>query len=158
MKKILFFAAFIVLFSGCGRQKPVSQMHNFKNSTWERFKLLNFELPVKNTRQTYDLSLVVRYNENFPESTLPVNVVMTTPEGEERIKEYTFFIKDKDGNFTGNPTGGIYQMVIPLRNDVRFVKSGMCKFEIENLMSKYLTPGVIEMGVVMERAKKKTAE
>lgn len=158
MKKILYVAVLLVLISGCGQKKPVSQVHHFKNSTWERFKHLNFELPVENTRHTYDLSLVVRYNENFPENTLPINVVMTTPEGEERIKEYTFFIKDKDGNFAGNPTGGIYQMVIPLRNDVRFVKTGLCKFEIENLTPKYLTTGMIEFGVVMERAKEKKKE
>lgn len=158
MKNILYFTALIVLFSGCGRQKPVSQMHNFTNATWERFKLLNFELPVKSTRHTYDFSLVVRYNENFPETTLPVNVVMTTPGGEERIREYMFHIKDKDGNFVGNPAGGIYQMVIPLRNDVLFAKTGVCKFEIENLTSKYLTTGMIEFGVVMERAKEKKKE
>lgn len=133
-------------------------MHNFTNATWERFKLLNFELPVKSTRHTYDFSLVVRYNENFPETTLPVNVVMTTPGGEERIREYMFHIKDKDGNFVGNPAGGIYQMVIPLRNDVLFAKTGVCKFEIENLTSKYLTTGMIEFGVVMERAKEKKKE
>lgn len=155
MKKILLFAVLIVLISGCDSNKPVSQVYNFKNATWERFKLLNFELPVENTRHRYDFSLMVRYSEKFPETTLPVNVVMTTPEGEERIKEYTFFIKDKDGKFTGTPVDGVYQMVIPLRGDVRFGKKGSCKFEIENLTPKYLTSGIIEMGVVMERAKEK---
>ena len=154
MKRILFFAVLSMLFSGCDSNKPISQMYNFKNATWERFKLLNFELAVKTTRHTYDLSLEVRYNENFHEKTLPVNVVMTTPDGEQRIKEYTFFLKDKDGNFQGTKNGEIFQMMIPIRNDVRFYKTGVCKFEIENLNPKYFTPGIIEMGVVMERAKK----
>lgn len=150
MKRILYFVFLIMLLSGCGQRKPVSQVHHFKNATWERFKHLNFELPVENLRQKYDLTLMLRYSDKFSENTLPVNVVIVTPEGEERIKEYTFFIKDNSGNFAGNPVDGVYEMAVTLRKEVRFGKKGMLKFEIENLNSKYYTPGVIEMVVVLE--------
>ena len=155
MKRIFYIALFLALIAGCGQRKPVSQVYHFKNATWERFKHLNFELPVENTRQQYDLTLVMRYSDKLSENALPVNVVMITPEGEERIKEYTFFVKDNNGNFAGNPVNGIYQMVIPIRKEVRFGKKGMVKFEIENLNSKYYTPGIIEMGVVMEPSTEK---
>jgi len=33
---------------------------------------------------------------------------------------------------------------------MKFNETGLLKFEIENLMSKYYTPGVVEFGIVLE--------
>ncbi len=142
----------LLALASCSRHKPVSQIHTFTNVNWERFEHLNFELPLEHLDREYDISVVIKHTAKFPADALAVNVVMITPGGEERIKDYTLFLKDRDGNYIGYETDGIYNCLIKIRQGMRFQEIGMVKFDIENLMTKYHTPGIIEFGIVMEEA------
>jgi gliding motility-associated lipoprotein GldH len=155
MKNIFGISLLCVLLAlaSCKRYDPVSQIHTFTNVTWERFEHLNFELPVEDLDTEYDISVIVKHTAKFPAEALAVNVVMVTPGGEERIKDYTLILKDRDGNYIGYETDGIYNCIIKIRQGMRFQETGMVKFEIENLMTKYYTPGIIEFGILLEKAK-----
>jgi gliding motility-associated lipoprotein GldH len=155
MKKIVLLLAVIgFLAAACNNNKPVSQTHKFKNGVWERFDFLKFELPVENIKATYDISVDLRFTSEFPAESLYVNVVMTTPSGEERIKDYNLTVKDRNGNFLGTKTDGVYHLSVPIRKGIRFNEAGICKFEIENLMPKYVTSGIVEFGIKIEEKKK----
>jgi len=153
MKNIFGLMIFVALaFAGCNSRQPVSQIHTFTNATWQRFEHLNFQLPVNKAGAAYDISVVIRYTKQFPAAALPVNLVMNTPGGEERIKDYNLYLKDKNGNFLGREEDGVYQITIPVRQGMIFEKTGTVKFDIENLMPKYYTTGIAEFGIVMEEA------
>ncbi|MFP4469331.1 MAG: hypothetical protein ACLFPE_01530 [Bacteroidales bacterium] len=149
---LLIIPVLLMMIVACQRREPVSQFHTFPNGVWERFQYLNFELPVEDTRELYDISVVIRYTDEFPEDVLTINFVMTGPVGEERIRDYNFILKDRDGNFTGNSKDGLYERVITLREDIRFHGEGNVKIEMESLMTKFFTPGILEIGIVMEEA------
>ena len=155
MKKTFLLLAVIGLLAGaCNNNKPVSQTHKFKNGVWERFDFLNFELPVENNKAPYDISVDLSFTSEFPAESLYVNVVMTTPSGEERIKDYNLTVKDRNGNFLGTKTDGVYHLSVPIRKGIRFNEAGICKFEIENLMPKYVTSGIVDFGIKLEEKKK----
>ena len=155
IRKSLLLLAVIGLFAGaCNNNKTVSRVHKFKNGVWERFEFLSFELPVNDTKTTYDIIIDLRFTAEFPAESLYVNVVMTTPSGEERIKDYNMTLKDGDGDFLGKKTDGIYQLSVPIRRGIRFSETGVCKFEIENLMPKYVTSGIVDFGITMEEKEK----
>jgi gliding motility-associated lipoprotein GldH len=141
---------FLVVTAACNRHQEVSQFHAFRNAIWQRFDHVNFTLPVENTDKKYDVYIVVRYTEKFPSDVLPVNVVMNTPGGEERIKDYNLFLKNKQGEMLGENNNGVFTQVIKIREGIKFDTSGPLKFDIENLMPKYYTPGIVEFGIVME--------
>ena len=146
----IFLLMVFLALASCSHNEPVSQIHTFSNSTWQRFDHLNFELPVNDTDEGYDISLVIKHTAKFPADALSINVVMDTPGGEERIRDHNLFLKDRDGVFIGYETDGIFNRIIKIRKDMRFHEVGMVKFDIENLMTKYYTPGIIEFGIVME--------
>lgn len=153
MKRILLIIpVFLMLTLACSREEPVSQFHTFTNGVWDRFKFLNFELPVEEAGNLYDIDIVIRYTEEFPEDVLHVNFVMIGPVGEERIRDYNFILRDREGNITGTREDSYYERVITLREGIRFHGKGTLKIEIENLMTKFLTPGIVELGIVMEPA------
>lgn len=141
----------LLVLTSCKRNEPVSQIHTFTKVTWERFEHLNFELPVEDLDAAYNISVIVKHTAKFPAEGLAVNMVMLTPGGEERIKDYTLILKDRDGNYIGYETDGIYNCLINIRKEMRFHELGMVKFDVENLMTKYYTPGIIEFGIVMEK-------
>jgi gliding motility-associated lipoprotein GldH len=154
MKNIfgIYLLLILLAHTSCSRNKPVSQIHTFTNVIWERFDHLNFELPVEDVENEYNISVMIRHTAKFPVDALAVNVVMITPGGEERIKDYNLILKDQDGNYIGYETDGIYNCFINIRQGMKFHEAGVVKFDIENLMTKYYTPGIIEFGIVMEVA------
>ena len=81
---------------------------------------------------------------------LVFNMVMNLPSGEERIREFKINIRDKEENMLGEKKAGYYEYFLPIRSEVRFFETGNLTFEIESLMTKYYTPGVVEFGVVLE--------
>ncbi len=136
----------------CNRNEPISQFHTFPNATWARFENLNFEFPVEDIEEEYDFTIILKHTAKFPADALSINVVMNTPGGEERIRDHNLFLKDRDGVFIGYETDGIFNRIIKLREGMKFQEPGLVKFDIENLMTKYYTPGIIEIGIVMEVA------
>jgi gliding motility-associated lipoprotein GldH len=155
MKNIIGILLLFVLagLASCNRDKPVSQIHTFTSATWDRFEYLDFEFALDDVEEEYDISVVIKHTAQFPADALYVNVVMITPGGEERIKDYNLFLKDRDGNYIGYETDGIYNCTILIRKGMRFREAGLLKFNIENLMAKYYTPGIIEFGIVMDAPK-----
>jgi gliding motility-associated lipoprotein GldH len=153
-KTMLLLAVVGFLAAACDTGKTVSETHKFKNGVWERFELLNFQLPVEDSKAAFDLSVELSFTMAFPAESLYVNVVMTTPSGEERIKDYNFTVKDANGNFLGTKKDGVYRLSVPIRKGIQFNEAGICKFEIENLMPKYVTPGIIDFGIKLQKKEK----
>nr|NQU89081.1 hypothetical protein [Bacteroidota bacterium] len=151
MRKTLFFTIVLMfpLFS-CNRMEPVTRVHTFNEAVWERFDPLNFDFPIKDPDLYYNIKMVVLHTEAFPSDALSVNVVMNTPSGEERIKDYNIILRDRNGIYLGKETDGLFTRIVTMREGLKFQKAGVCRFEIENLMTKYFTPGIIEFGIVLE--------
>lgn len=151
MKKLIVISALVVIgISGCHKEESLSQVHNFTGNTWQRFIFLNFEFNIEKPDQAYDILVVLRYNDEFPSQALLVNLAMFLPSGEERVREYKLEIRDKEDNLLGEKKAGYYERIIPVRREMRFYEPGLLKFEIENLMTKYYTPGLVEFGIVLE--------
>ena len=150
MKKNLAFAVILLLIlAACQHDNSVSQIRNFTDSTWQRFDFLNFDFQIETTDEPYDILVLLRTTEDFPSQALLINLVMNLPSGDERIREYKLEVKDKEGEMLGEKKAGYFERFISIRKQMKFNEPGLLKFEIENLMSKYFTPGVVEFGIVL---------
>ena len=155
MKRTFFVTAvLLIILSGCADDKSQSQIVNFDGNTWQRFTFLNFEFPVEATDDYWDFLVVLRATEDFPSQALIFNLVMNMPSGEKRIREFKIEVRDKEENMLGEKKAGYYEYFLPIRRQVRFYESGAMKFEVESLMTKYYTPGVVEFGIALEPSEK----
>ncbi len=75
------------------------------------------------------------------------------PSGEMRTADYSFKIKDKEGKILSECLGDYCDIKFLLRGGFRFSEPGIVKFEIENKMTKIETPGIIEVGLIIEKSK-----
>lgn len=73
-------------------------------------------------------------------------MIMNTPSGEERIKEYSFRIR-RDGSFTGKCTGDSCEAVISLKKEMFFSSGGILRIEIENLVPRLETKNLLGVGI-----------
>ncbi len=150
MRKTAVLAFLVIMLSGCSNEQAVSRFHHFPNGVWERFQFVKFDFAIDNINKDWNIYLVVRYDDNFVGQNLPVNLVMNTPSGGERIRDLNLFLRNSAGDVTGESKEGIYELVTLTHPGIFFSEVGMCRFELENLSSRYFTQGIIEIGLVLE--------
>jgi gliding motility-associated lipoprotein GldH len=148
-----FLAISAFLLAGCSREDSIVRIKTFDNSIWERYDYLNFDFPITDESAVCDVVVMLRFTGDFPFEALLINFVMTLPSGEERIKDYRITLKEKDGTLKGEAKSGYHEQFFTIRENMRIVETGNLNIEIENLTPKYFTPGIVELGVLLEPSK-----
>jgi gliding motility-associated lipoprotein GldH len=154
MKNIIFGFVLISILAGCRQHLPEVRFQTFGDGVWERFDFVNFEFEIDEPGRDYNIYLTVRYNEEFQGQFLPVNLMMRTPSGGERIREFNLLLRNRAGEFTGEQKEDIYELSTLTHPGISFNERGKCKFELENLSTKYFTPGITAIGIVLEPVRK----
>ncbi len=155
MKKIIFFTMIVALFTGCAQRGNIYEEYiEFDDGLWNRFEKLEFEIPVESPGKEYDIFMVLEYDVNFPEDKIPFHIIMTTPNGEERIKEYHPRIRGNKGTIYGELFEGKATQEVLLRKRHMFTDEGTAKISIECFYTKYTINGIYKVGVIMRRSKK----
>jgi gliding motility-associated lipoprotein GldH len=140
----------IVLWATCCNNHKINEIyHAFPDKRWPRFNFLSFEIPVKNIEKPYDIYLFVRFTPDFQYSTLDFNMIMNTPAGEERINEYQMKVKSKNGTYLIECKKDSCVGDILLKRELYFSRGGILKIEIENLIPRLVTEGIIGVGIRM---------
>jgi len=156
-KHRLFGNVFILLFLGfaisCDRGPVYQNYLKMKNSIWDRFDQKFFEIPIEKPGKTYNITFFAKTTADFIYDGLPVYVILTSPSGEERMREVTIKIRAK-GSFTGVKTGELWEARTTLWESLGVADIGKCKISIENLIPKIQTQGIDGIGIVVEVAKK----
>ena len=150
----IFLSFVISIFTvSCDKGGPVfEKYHKMKNSTWDRFDQKYFEIPVDDANKSYDITFVVRVTSKLAYDEIPFYVILTTPAGEERIREIKIPVRE-NGKIVGKLTGATYETRVELWKDLSLTGKGKCKISIENLVPKIQTEGIDEIGIVVTKAK-----
>jgi gliding motility-associated lipoprotein GldH len=152
MKRIVFYLALaIALLTGCARDKGYQIYHQFADKTWFRFNILKFEIPVKNSSDPVNVVFFARHDRDYPFDSLAFNMVMKAPSGEERIRECRIRMKDNSGNFLGTFHGDSCEMTFILKKDMIIGRDGVLTIELENLVPRMRTTGLLGVGIRLEK-------
>jgi gliding motility-associated lipoprotein GldH len=145
---LIFILSFL---SACTMEKPDVQRIYFPSGSWQRYNILKFNLPVVESERSYDIIFELRCRKSFIYDDLPLNMVLNTPSGEERIKEYQVQIRDKNGIPAGILNGDTCTTRIFLKKSLNCSKKGALKIEIENLNPRMETEGIFSAGIILVR-------
>ncbi len=153
IKKIHIIILIAVIFMlSCKPSKIYENYYEFKNNSWNRFEKLYFKLPIENTKHNYNIFLSVKYTKQYTYQYIYIYLTIKTPSGEERMKEYKFKLRNKKGVIKAKKIDKIWNIRFLLKTGFHFSRKGICKFEIENLIPKLETPGIKEIGLIVERS------
>jgi gliding motility-associated lipoprotein GldH len=134
---------------GCSDNNDVMVYQKFKDQTWSRFDLLHFNIPVKAAEKNYDVFLFIHHTAEYEFDNLDFNMIMTTPSGEERIKEYHMDIRRKDGGFIGQCSKDSCEVSVALKKGLKLTK-GILNLEIENLVPRMQIKGLLGLGIRLQ--------
>lgn len=151
MKRLIFFASLLILISSCDNRQVFKEYRNFENVSWNRLNILKFEVPVT-AGEELDFSLFLRHHTDFPYDKFYVNITFYSPSGDMRSAEYDWKLQDEKGKWLADGMGELWDIELPIRQNMKFDASGMCKVQIENKYSKTETPGIVEIGLIARKS------
>jgi gliding motility-associated lipoprotein GldH len=144
---IIIFSLLFLLMVSCKDSRQHEDVHIFSETSWQRFDILSFDLPVKSTTDEYTVMAVIRHTKDFLPESIPMHFIMTMPSGEVRIWEQALNIRNRDGKSRGELKDGIYEVLIPIRTRLRFNEPGNCNITVEQIIPKYNTGGIVSFGL-----------
>lgn len=151
MKKYFISIIAAVILLGCDSNVVYRGYTVFDNVSWNKLEILSFDFPVKKN-EGLDFYFALRHHTNFPYSFIKVNVTFYTPDGEIRSRDYNFRLTNRESKWKGDGMGELWDIELPIRKDMNFNKTGICKVSFENKMTKAETPGIIEVGLIVKKS------
>ena len=151
--KNLLIIVFIFLLCSCGKTKVFEKFEKFDDNEWIMNKTVKFDVPIEDTAAIYNVYVPVRHTDNYPFDGLLINVSYDSPNGESHSKNYKLSFRDAGGKFKGDVSGDIWDEKNVIMEKAKFNAVGTYKFEIIDDMPKTPTPGIMEVGLTVEKSK-----
>jgi gliding motility-associated lipoprotein GldH len=155
MRKVLILCllTITILLGSCSGNKVFEKYIKMEKLSWNRFNVLNFDVPVEGNSTSYDFLVAIRHIPEIPYDILPVNITFYTPFGETRSLDYSIRLKENDGKLKADCMGDLCDLVITIKDDFVFTEEGTCQVVLSNRMSKVETPGILEVGLIVKKHK-----
>jgi gliding motility-associated lipoprotein GldH len=148
----LFLVSILAIFSISCDKGPVFEKYlELTNSTWDRFDIKQIEIPVNEVAAGYDITMIVRCTEQFQSDKIPLYVILTSPKGEESVREISIPVRE-NGKLIAEPKESKAKSRLILWKNFSMADKGTYKITIENLIPKIQTEGISEIGIVVTKA------
>jgi gliding motility-associated lipoprotein GldH len=156
MKKVLLITLIgLLTFTSCNNGKTYEKRQEFSNYTWNRLKPLIFEIPMNDTKSEYNVYFTLRHITQYPYDNLKTNFTIIAPSGDERTTIHEFEVKNAEGKLMGEGAGDLWDLKLLVKERMTFNESGTYKFQIDNLMDYFDVVGLVDFGVIVEKASPK---
>ena len=151
------------LLSCSGKQNADVSSREFEGEVWSRFDYLTASYNVAKAPMTADLVLELEVSDVFPDvypypeadrGIFTFVMTISAPDGSRRSREYSYRLKDDDGNFKAEKVDGYYHYSLPLINEMSFSVKGDYDFKIENKYYKDPLYGVKSLKINCLQIKK----
>ena len=144
----------IALFSvSCGGSKPTEIKVVFPSHVWNRFMPMDAKFEVTNVKKTYEVAVRLSVIKGFELDYVPIEMVITAPDGQENIINRTFAVK-KDGNYLGKAYGDVWTTEVIIYPDKQFTQAGTYSVYIENRTQYYELLNTESLAFIVRPVKK----
>lgn len=147
------FILFLFFLGSCSGGKVFEKYATIKGNIWNRFEVIEFETDIEDIGGSYDFFVELRHMEQFPLKFITIDFTFYTPSGEIRSSEHRIDIKDAGGNMLGKGMGDLWDIEKPVWQGYKFTEPGICRFEISSTMSNADLPGIMQVGLIVRKAR-----
>jgi gliding motility-associated lipoprotein GldH len=143
--------ALILFCISCDHGPVYEKYLKMKDSVWDRFDQKYFEVPIEQAPGNYDITLVVHNDHKFGYDNLPLYVILSTPAGEERIREISIPVR-QSGKMTGTIVGNLFENRLKVWKNLKLEGKGKYRISLENMIPKIQTAGIDEIGILVTKS------
>ena len=143
-ERMFFVGLFLVLLvGGCSSQGDKTELKmNFPNATWNRFAVMDTAFTINNINKLYDVKVYISVADGFEHASIPIEMVITSPDGQENIINKIVVFKDKEGKHIGNVFGNTWTIEQLIYSGKEFYQEGRYGIFLQNRSQYYDLLGV----------------
>ena len=149
--KLLLLILIAFIFSNCDTRGVYEKNNLIPNNIWNQDNRISFEIDVKDTVSLHDFYINIRNAGNYQFSNIFMFVNTTFPSGKSAKDTVECMLADAHGKWLGDGLGDIWDARIMFKRNVRFSQSGTYTFEYEQAMRVEKLPGIMDMGLRIEK-------
>ena len=157
-QKTIGFTALLIIalgFASCGDNFVFNAEKNIPNGQWAYPDTLDFNVPVSDTAQLYNLFIQFAYADTFPNQNIYLKLSTRFPDGKRVSRIRSFDLYDIQGKPTGKCSGATCKAKILLQNSLYFNQIGDYLITLEQYTRDTPLKGVESVGISMEKMKDK---
>jgi len=144
-----------LVLAGCAENVLFQEDAQVPDGRWERGWNPTFHFDVDDTLRPHNIFLDLRHTGDYPYSNIYTFITLKGPDGGQLVDTVECTLADPTGRWYGQGEGFIHSyrkahVLYKLRN--RFPRKGRYSITLEQAMRVDSLPGVIDVGVSIERA------
>lgn len=150
----LFCVLSLGLSNGCTDPKMVvDQNTEIANRNWSYLNTMKYEVKIDDPSVAYNAYLNLRVTGDYRYSNLFVLITQSNKRGGKPwTTRFEFKLANKDGEWLGQGTGGLYSYQLPFKTNFKFPEKGTYSFVIEQNMRDNPLHEVSDVGLRIEKA------
>ena len=146
------------LFSSCDRNRVFEENTDLPDYTWDVKNKLSFDVNITDTTSLNNLYVNVRQASHYQYANLYLFITIKFPNGKMAKDTLECILSDETGHWKGDGMGDIWDNQILWKPNVRFPVPGKYIFEYEHAMRTEQLPFIMDMGLRVEKAEKKSKQ
>jgi gliding motility-associated lipoprotein GldH len=149
------YVAMLVLFgfTSCKKAPYFSETHAFKNGVWGAGEHPVFSFDMQDSVGLYDLSFVLRLNNDYDYQNIWILMHTTRPEGTVSTDTINLQVFDERGRWLGKKSGAAYVFTGVFAFQHRFQSIGKHSIRMEHAVMNPELRGVLDMTLLVEHSR-----
>lgn len=148
---ILLAASFVTLFPSCDFNRYYEKNHPFENQSWERDRLVGFQVDIQDTLSPFNFIINIRHNTDYRYSNIFLFLNTSYPDGNHSRDTLECRLAAPDGEWFGKGSGKIKENQILFKRNVLFPMKGIYEFKFEQAMRMEDLQGMEDFGIRIEK-------
>jgi gliding motility-associated lipoprotein GldH len=148
-------AVLCLLSIGCDSNRVFENNIDIPDYSWDVKNKLSFDVNIDDTISLHNLYVNVRHASQYPYANLYVFITIKFPNGKFAKDTLECVFSDQNGKWKGAGMGDIWDNQILWKPNIKFPLKGKYTFEYEQAMRTEQVPFIMDVGLRVEKAKKK---
>lgn len=149
----VFMALLACVLYGCDANRIFEENKKLPDYIWSTDNKISFEVTIEDTVQAHNVYVNVRNASIYPFSNLYLFLTTRYPNGKLSRDTLECILADHTGKWLGDGSGDIWDNQILFKSNVRFPQNGTYTFEFEQAMRMKDLPGIMDVGLRIEKRK-----
>lgn len=148
--------AILFLFIACDSNRIFEKNIDIPDYSWDVKNKISFDVNIDDTVSQHNLYVNVRHTSQYKYANFYLFIVIKFPNGKFAKDTFGCVLSDQNGKWKGDGMGDIWDNQILWKPNVKFPLKGKYTFEYEQAMRTEQVPFIMDVGLRVEKAKKKS--
>jgi gliding motility-associated lipoprotein GldH len=152
-RKICLLSALITIILvglSCDKNRVYDHLVNIPSEGWAADKTMEFDVPVNDSKKSYDILLHLRNSGDYKYSNIWLFIETRSPGGNTLRDTMEIKLADDNGRWKGKGIGNIHELLVPYKQNILFPDRGIYHIIITQAMREEALKHVLNIGLRLQ--------